>query len=145
MDFLNYSGLIFIIIIIAPNVIYAIVKKGKLEEQYKNKTLELFEQIGRIGCIAFMIINPPILCYGFWIENAIFIYLLLNGTLSLFYVLGWIFIKPHHKKFKNLALSILPSTIFIISGIILANYLLILFSVIFAICHVTISYKSSDI
>lgn len=44
---------------------------------------------------------------------------------------------------KSLALSILPSVMFIFSGIITLNIPLIISSIIFALCHITISYKNA--
>lgn len=47
--------------------------------------------------------------------------------------------------FKGLALSILPSVLFIFDGIILLNIPLICFAVIFAPMHILISYRNSAI
>ncbi|MGN0814140.1 MAG: hypothetical protein ACI4MH_02785 [Candidatus Coproplasma sp.] len=145
MSRFNYLGLIFVAAIMVPNIVYAILHKGNYEKQYKNAILEVFEQIGRFGCMVFMIISPPYLCYGYWFNNAKTVYILLNSALTLLYVLGWIIFNKNHKTLKYLALSILPSAIFISSGVILANYPLIILSLIFAISHITISYKSSKL
>ena len=68
MAYLNFFGLIFMILIMIPNIIYAIKCKGdfgKLPQTKFWKILEVFEQIGRYGCFACMIFNIPGTCFGF--------------------------------------------------------------------------------
>jgi hypothetical protein len=50
MDWLNIYGLIVMIIIMMPNIIYALKEKN-LESKYHNKIVELIEQIGRFGSV----------------------------------------------------------------------------------------------
>ena len=59
MDRFNFFGLIFIAIIMIPNIIYVIKCKDGFINKWSNKTIELLEQIGRFGCFGFMIINIP--------------------------------------------------------------------------------------
>lgn len=47
------------------------------------------------------------------------------------------------RVFRAIALSVIPSVIFLFSGIISRSVLLIVSAVIFAPCHITISYKNS--
>lgn len=46
MDWLNIFGLIFLIIIMVPNIIYAVKCKDGFVNKWQNKTVELLEQIG---------------------------------------------------------------------------------------------------
>lgn len=46
-------------------------------------------------------------------------------------------------KLKALSLSIIPSAIFLFSGVVLANIPLIVFAVLFAVNHILISYKNA--
>ena len=59
MDWFNVFGLVFIAVIMIPNIIFAIKNKEGFENKRKNRFLEVAEQIGRIGCFVFMIINIP--------------------------------------------------------------------------------------
>lgn len=59
MDWFNLFGLIFIVVIMIPNIVFAIKYKDGFENKYQNKTIEIIEQIGRFGCFGFMIINIP--------------------------------------------------------------------------------------
>lgn len=59
IEWFNVYGLFFIIVIMVPNIIYAIKCKDGFENKWKNKVVEIFEQIGRYGCFGFMIFNIP--------------------------------------------------------------------------------------
>ena len=62
MDFFNPFGLIFIVLIMIPNIVFALKFKDGFENPWKGKiakNLEIFEQIGRYGCFAFMLFNIP--------------------------------------------------------------------------------------
>ena len=58
------------------------------------------------------------------------------------YCLGWIVFWKEDSIRKSLYLSIIPSLLFIESGIISGNILLLIFAVIFAPCHILISYMN---
>lgn len=139
----NFYGLIFVAIIMIPNVVFAIKHKGGFENAYKNKTVEFFEQLGRVGCFVFMFINIPPLVKGFWFNGAFIAYLAAGGALTLAYVLGWLIFKNEDSIRKSLYLSIVPSTLFLCCGIFSGSYLLIASALIFAPFHVFISYKNA--
>ena len=125
-----------------PNTIYALKHKGG-ENSYRNQFVEISEQIGRYGCMVFMIFNIPYTYFNFWFDNALIVYLSVNGGLCLAYLLFWVICRNRTDKLKAFSLSILPSCIFLFSGIVLANIPLIVCSVIFAAAHIYISYKNS--
>ena len=143
MDRLNIFGLIFIAIIMIPNIIYAIKCKDGFINKWSNKTIELLEQIGRFGCFGFMIINIPGTWFGWWSDEAFEVYLLMDAILVLMYCITWIVCFKKNTIFRALALSILPSVLFLFSGIMSRSVLLILSAVIFAPCHILISYKNA--
>ena len=60
----NLYGLIFIVIIMIPNIIFAAKCKDGFENKYKNKLVETLEQIGRFTCFGTMIINIPGTLFG---------------------------------------------------------------------------------
>ncbi len=130
-------------IIMLPNIIYAVRRKGSAVA-YHNKVIELLEQVGRYGCFVFMIFNIPYVCLGFWFNYAFIVYLSVNGGLCLAYLVFWVVCWNKNDKLKALSLSIIPSCIFLFSGIVLANIPLAVLSVLFAVCHIYISCKNSD-
>ena len=144
MEWFNVFGLIFIAIIMIPNIIYAIKCKDGFDNKWSNKTVELLEQIGRFGCFGFMIINIPGTCFGWWSDEAFAVYLVANTIMVLAYCIIWIICFKKNTVFRALALSVLPSLIFLFSGIMSRSVLLLVSAVIFAPCHILISYKNAE-
>lgn len=148
MQWLNFSGIIFMILIMIPNIIYAsyVAKhNGGFENTWQGKGSKLthcFEQIGRYGCFAFMIFNIPGTCFGWLFSNAFTIYLIGNISLILIYCLIWIFCFKSNSLFKAWSLSVIPSVIFLSSGIMSQSVLLFGAALIFAPCHIVISVKN---
>ena len=142
MEWFNIFGLIFIIIIMIPNIVFAIKCKDGFENKWNNKAVEILEQIGRFGCFGFMIINIPGTWFGWWSDEAFAVYLIVNAILVLIYCAIWIICFRKNSVFRALSLSIIPSVIFLFSGIMCRSVLLIVSAVIFAPCHITISYKN---
>lgn len=148
MAYLNFFGLIFMILIMIPNIIYAIKCKGdfgKLPQTKFWKILEVFEQIGRYGCFACMIFNIPETCYGFASGNLFSTYLIVDFVLVFAYCIIWIFLFKKNNLFRAVALSVLPSFVFFFSGILSRSLLLTFSALIFAPCHIAISVKGCNI
>lgn len=143
MGIFNTIGFILIITIMIPNVIYGLRNKNGFVNLYSNKVVEIFEQVGRFGCFIFMIVNLPFMYFNFWFNNAKIIYIVVNASMVFFYLLFWIVLWNKTTIFKALTLSILPSILFLFSGIMILNIPLICFSVIFATAHIFISFKNA--
>lgn len=144
MEWFNVFGLIFIIIIMIPNIIFAIKCKDGFQNKWNNKIVEILEQIGRYGCFGLMIINIPGTWFGFWSDEAFAIYLIVNIVLVVAYCILWIICWKKNNIFKALSLSIIPSVIFLFSGVMSRSILLVLSALIFAPCHIMISYKNAE-
>ena len=144
MDWFNIFGLIFIVIIMIPNIIYAIKCKDGFANKWQNKTVELLEQIGRFGCFGFLIINIPGTWFGWWSDEAFAVYLMVDAVLVLVYCIIWMVCFKKNTIIRALALSILPAVIFLFSGIMSRSVLLIISAVIFAPCHIIISYNNAE-
>lgn len=144
MEWFNIWGLVIVCGLMIPNVIFALRQKGSFESNYRNKWIELAEQMGRLGCIAFMIFPIPHRELGWSSEQAFIIYLLVDAMgLALYYAI-WLLCRDKHNRFKALSLSMIPSTIFLFSGVMCGSLGLIVSAVIFATTHIWISYKNAD-
>lgn len=143
MGWFNYYGLAITVIILIPNIVYAVTHNIGAENSYRNKAAEIFEQIGRYGCMAFMVFNIPYTYFNFWFAHALTVYLSVNGALCLAYLIFWTICRKSSGKLKALSLSILPSVIFLFSGTVLANIPLLAFATVFAATHILISYKNA--
>ena len=143
MEWFNLTGLIFVVVLLIPNIIYAATNKDGFADKYHNKLIEAGEQIGRFGCFILMFIQPSFVTLGYIYDGAQTLYLILGIVLLALYCGGWIVFRKGNSMAKALALSILPSVLFLESGILTLNIPLIVLSVVFAICHITISYKNT--
>lgn len=85
----NIYGLIFVIIILIPNAIFALKCKGGFENSFHNKFIETAETVGRFGCFIFMFFNIPGTYWGFSSDRAFLLYLAVNSLLAFFYCLVW--------------------------------------------------------
>ena len=106
------------------------------------KIIETFEQIGRYSCFACMIFNIPGTYFGFTSKLSFVIYLIVNFVLIFAYCIIWIFCFNKNNLFKSISLSVFPSVVFFLSGILSHSVLLTIGAIIFAPCHILISVKS---
>ena len=142
MEWINVFGAVFIVVIMVPNIIYALKCRDGFENKWNNKGVEIVEQIGRFGCFGCMFLNIPGTWFGWWSDEAFAMYLIVNSILIILYCLIWIICFRKNTVFKALALSIIPAVIFMFSGIMSRSVLLIVASLLFAPAHILISYKN---
>lgn len=143
MEWINIFGLIFMAVIMIPNVIFALKCKDGFKNKWKNRWAEAIEQIGRFGCFGFMIIHIPGTWFGWWSDEAFAVYLIVDTILAALYCLIWIICFRKNNVFRALALSVIPSVLFLFSGIMSRSVLLIIAAVLFAPSHIAISYKNA--
>ena len=143
MNWFNYYGLVFMVIIMIPNIIYAIKHKSVVVSKYTNKFVEILEQVSRYACFALMIFNVPYTWLGFYFLYAGIVYIIVNSILVISYCLSWVILWKKSGIAKNLLLSVIPSVVFLFSGIMIASFPLIVFAVIFAVTHIFVSIKNA--
>ncbi len=138
---INIFGTVILIIMLIPNIIYAL-KERNVEYKYENKVVNILEQVGRYFSMFFLIF--PIGVSGFSSVTFMLIYLICNSIFLLVYVIIWCFYLKSPSLNKSLILSILPTLIFLISGVALNHWLLIISSLIFGSTHIYITYKNNN-
>jgi len=143
MRWFNIYGLVFIAIIMIPNIIFSIKVKDGFDNLWINKPMEIMEQIGRFSCFGFMIINIPGTWFGFLSDEFFAIYIIIDCIIVVVYCMIWIIFFNKNSVFRAIALSVLPSVLFLFSGVMSRSILLIVGAVIFAPCHIFISYKNA--
>lgn len=143
MEWINPFGLVFMAVILIPNIVFALKCKDGFANKWENKTVQIIEQVGRFGCFGFMIVNIPGTCFGWWSDEAFALFLIADTLLVLIYCLIWIVCFQKNSLFRALALSIIPSILFLFSGIMSRSVLLILSAALFAPSHIVISYKNA--
>lgn len=143
MPIFNVTGFIFVVVLMIPNILYAVRTRGGECGRYKNKAVETGEQIGRFGCLAFMVIQLPAACMGYLFPAGKTVYLIAGIVLLCAYCVGWLIFWRENSVRKALVLSVLPTVLFFESGLLTLNIPLIILAVIFGVCHITISYKNT--
>lgn len=143
MEWLNVFGLVFMAVILIPNILFAVKHKDGFENKWKNCTVETVEQIGRFGCFGFMIFNIPGTWFGWWSDEAFAVYFVVDALLVGLYCLVWIVCFRKNSVFRALALSILPAILFLFSGIMTRSILLTISALLFAPAHIAISWKNA--
>jgi hypothetical protein len=143
MEWFNVFGLVFIVVIMIPNIVFAVRCKDGFENRWNNTVIEIIEQIGRFGCFGFMIFNVPGTWFGWWSDETFAIYLIIDSLLITLYCAIWVICWKKNSVFRALALSIIPSVIFLFSGVMSRSILLIIATILFAPTHILISYKNA--
>ena len=143
MNWLNIFGLIMVAVIMIPNILFAMKCKDGFVNKWNNKFVETVEQIGRFGCFGFMIISIPGTWFGWWSDEAFAVYLVVDALLVTLYCVIWAICFRKSSVFRALALSIIPSVLFLFSGIMSRSILLTIAAVLFAPSHILISYQNA--
>lgn len=132
---INLFGAVIVITMLVPNIIYAI-KNRDFANKCTNKVMNFIEQIGRYGCIILMWLPLFVWKFGFSSVNMLLIYLFGNGLLLISYILIWILYFKRESMNRAMALAIIPSCIFLLSGLLLRHWTLVAFTVLFGLGHI---------
>ena len=143
MEWLNVFGLVMVAVIMIPNILFAMKCKDGFVNKWDNKFVETVEQIGRFGCFGFMIINIPGTWFGWWSDEAFAVYLVVDAVLVTLYCVIWAVCFRKSSVFSALALSIIPSVLFLFSGIMSRSILLTIAALLFAPSHIMLSYQNA--
>ncbi len=143
MGWFNYLGLIMIVVLLTPNIICYMKNKEAFDNNSSiSKGLENTEKFSRLGSMLLLVFNIPYTYIGFYFDSALVVYIIINSCLLLAYVLTWIILWKKNTCIKALLLSLLPTIMFVFSGIMVVSIPLIILSIIFMITHIMISMKS---
>lgn len=143
MEWFNIFGLCIMVVVMVPNIIFAVKCKYSFENKYNNKVVEVMEQIGRYGCFCFMIFNVPGTFSGWRSKESFVLYIIINAVLVAIYCIIWVLCWEKKGVFKALALSVIPSVIFLFSGFAIKSVLLLISALLFTPSHIFISCKNA--
>ena len=139
---LNPLGIAIILLMMVPNVIFAL-RHRDMENKCKNRLINLLEQIGRYGCLVLMIICIGLDKFGFGSVEDFLIYLFGSALLLLAYFIFWILYGKSPSRKKALALAIIPCCLFLLCGVTLRQWPLVVFAVCFCVCHVCVTLSNN--
>lgn len=139
---INLIGGIIVALMLIPNIIFAI-KNKETQHNKANKLIVIAEQIGRYGCMALMVLPLFVWSFGFSPLEFMFVYLGANAILLISYYMCWIAYSRKKQMDTALALAIIPTLIFLISGYLLKHWALVICAVIFGVAHIYITYVNN--
>ena len=139
---INLFGFIIVVIMLIPNIIYGIKFKG-LENKCTNKAMNVIEQAGRYGSMALMVLPLGVWKFGFPSLGDLLLWLFGNGTLLLLYWGCWIPYLCRPSRKLAIALAVIPTCIFILSGLTLQHWLLVIAGIVFGIGHIYVTLKNN--
>ena len=137
---INLFGAGIVVLIMIPNIIYAARQKQDETQIKVPHYLSACEQVGRYGCIIMMWLPLLVWKFGFVSAVEFLIYLIGNGVLSLCYYFFWMLYSRKRTLSVAMALAIIPTAIFLLSGMLLRHWLLVVFAILFGVAHCTITY-----
>ena len=139
---INVFGAIIVILMLIPNIVYAINNKDE-KNLCTNKFMNSIEQIGRYACIILMWLPLVVWKFGFASVFEMILYMAGNGLLlTAYWILFAVYMKQKSTKLA-LALAIIPSCIFLLSGVTLRHWLLVGFAALFAVGHVYVTKENA--
>lgn len=142
MGWLNVFGLVMVILMLIPNIIYAVKFRGE-ENRCKNQVMNIIEQTGRYASMFLMIFNIGIGSLGFASIRGFLIYQVGNSILMLAYWITWLLFFIKRSYGKTMALAIIPTAIFLLSGILLRYIPMSIAAVIFGIGHIYVTNENA--
>lgn len=140
MDFgwINWVNIVAVVLLIVINVIAA--RKGVSEDFCsKYQTINIFEQVGRYGSMAFMIFPVFTKGWKFGFMSVMEMLVWVCSTVLLLAVYGLLWIKKPAGGVSVLyGLAIIPVILFLLNGILLRHPALVVASLIFGAFHIAI-------
>ena len=137
---INLFGAAIVILIMIPNIIYAVRHKQAETKKELPLYLSVCEQIGRYGCIILMWLPLFVWKFGFESTGEFFTYLIGTGILLLGYYLFWIIYAKNKTLKTAMLLAVIPAILFLLSGVLLNHWTLVVFAVLFGLSHCKITY-----
>ncbi len=138
---INVFGAGIVTLMLIPNIVYAIKYKGEAD-LCTNRFMNMIEQIGRYACIVLMWLPLLVWKFGFASLFETALYIIGNGTLLAAYLIGFAVYMKRRIPALALALAIIPACVFMLSGILLRHWLLVVFAAVFAVGHVYVTIKN---
>lgn len=138
---INAVGGGLVALLLVPNIVYAVRFPGG-ENRCRNRWMNLLEQIGRYASMVLMIFPVGVWEFGFPSVGAMLAYLAGNaGLLAAYWIVWGLYFRKQTRR-RALALALLPTGMFLLSGVTLGHWLLVLSAVLFGVGHVYVTLEN---
>ncbi len=140
---INIFGALIVMLMMVPNIIYAIRNKDE-KNKCTNRFMNVIEQIGRYACIILMWMPLLVWKFGFLSVFEMLFYIIGNGCLLVSYWIIFAFYMKRKSWKRALALALIPTCIFLLSGLLLRHWLLAAFALLFGVGHIYVTMKNAE-
>ena len=140
MRWINVFNSIIVVLLLAPNIIFAFKNRDARSIPKSPGAAGIAEQIGRYGSIFFMVSGIGVPELGFRSMEDFAAWLFCVSVLVLLYWLFWIFYFKRRGLFNAIALAVIPSAVFLMTGLFLSHWALVLFAAVFCVSHIYVVY-----
>ena len=142
MDWFDPFGAGMMVLLLIPNV-FLKLQSAAGRVPWGNKVFGVAEQVGRYGCVCFMIVHFPGMGFGYRSVGIFVVSTAVCFALSLSYVIAWGILRKRDTLARALILSILPTLVFLLHGAASCSIPLIVAALLFGVAHITISVKNA--
>ncbi len=139
---INAWGGMIVVIMLIPNIIYAVKNPG-MENKCTNAVMNVTEQIGRYASMALMVVPLLIGEFGFGSVEELFLYFGATVFFLLAYLILWGFYFKKQTRKKAIWLAVLPTLLFLVSGVLLRHWLLMGAAVLFGTGHIYVTIQNN--
>lgn len=167
MGVINWMNAAVVVLLMIPNLIYAVqLKKGKVKRisnaaKHTKKTgitkagagtkkagqgnklpdgiMNGIEQVGRYGCMLFMIWHLGLREFDFDSVVDFLLWLVVTMLLLAAYWVFWFLYFKNAKTGYTMALAVIPCIVFLLTGFVLHHACLVIAAVLFTVGHVYIT------
>ncbi|MBQ6878238.1 MAG: hypothetical protein IJO22_07580 [Oscillospiraceae bacterium] len=139
LNLINFIQVGIVWILIIPELLYSIHRERKTAE--KPDAASITEQFGRYASMLLMVLPLGIWEFGFKAPEEMIIYFAANGILLAVYILFWVLFFKKKSFGKAMILAIINISVFLLCGILLRHWFLVIFAAIFAFGHIAVTVK----
>ncbi|PNY22585.1 hypothetical protein ASN88_00380 [Streptococcus parauberis] len=142
-NWINGFNSIVIILLMIPNIHYA--KNYQMSNKLTKvppKWITILEQIGRYGCMILMVLPIFVWEFRLYDRGTIILYVTYELCLLLVYYYFWSSYLKQKQLKSAITLAIIPTLIFLLSGMVLAHTLLIIAASISGFAHILITLNT---
>ncbi|MBR3597817.1 MAG: hypothetical protein IKJ82_00485 [Oscillospiraceae bacterium] len=140
LNLINFIQVAIVWILIIPDLLFSI-HKGKRESGC-SKAASITEQFGRYASMLLMVLPLGIWEFGFASPEETVLYFIANGILLLTYIVLYVFFFKKQNLVSAIILAVIRILVFLLCGILLRHWFLIIFAIIFAVGHLPVTIKT---
>ena len=138
MDWLNLPGLMAMVALLVPNLLYA-ARHPIAKNLCHSRLLPILEQVGRYGCMLLMCVRLPLLTYTQGAPAWSIVWLSLVTPLLFVYWLAWMAYFRRQNARTAILLAVVPALVFFISGLLWLSIPLMVLALVFGVAHTLIT------